>query len=85
MTDTDTEVAHLFINPVQLQHKHYEALRARFVEQKPYAQIAERLKAEDLNVGTTTIGLVLREAGFPRLPRRRATAKVLVAAEADVR
>ena len=141
MTDTDHDVAQLFLNPVQLQHKHYEALRARFVEQKPYAQIAkqfglhqgtlrnrasdlrktrrlplfddtkqnarlrrngriialrrqallsnaeiaERLKAENLNVGTTTIGRVLREAGFPKLPRRRATAKVLAAAEADVR
>ncbi len=40
-----------------------------------------------LQVGTTTIGLVLKNAGIGKLPRRtrRASPKVLIAAEADVR
>ena len=51
------------------------------------APIAERLKAEHLKVGITTLGLVLRDAGFPQRPRRRARAAtgVLAAAEADRR
>ena len=140
---TDKKVAQLFLEPKHPQQIQYEAMRARFVDGKPWAQIAaqfklnegtlrnqgqqlrksltirqfddrkaqakvkrnariialrqkeqlsnaeiaERLKAENLKAGTTTIGLVLKKAGFPKLPRRpvRTSPGMLAAAEADVR
>ncbi len=140
---TDQDIARLFLSPDNPRQRRYEALRARFVDGKPWAQIAEqfglnqgtlrnlacelrktqvisqfddrntkthsrrdariielrqkeqlsnaeiadRLKADNLRAGTTTIGLVLKRAGFPRLPRRvaRAVPQVFGAAESDIR
>ena len=50
-------------------------------------EIAERLKAEDLKAGATTVGLVLKKSGFTKLPRRKARVRprVMAAAEADIR
>ena len=140
---TDKPLAQLFLKPKHPQHVWYEALRARFVDNQPWAhiaktfglnegtlrnqgmqlrktrrlrpfdtttaaatakrnarivelrlrehlsnaEIADRLKAEGLSGGTTTIGIVLRQAGYPKLPRRAARPRVglITAAEADVR
>ncbi|MCY4673143.1 MAG: hypothetical protein OXD43_05140, partial [Bacteroidetes bacterium] len=49
MTYTDQDLANLFLKPHAPLQKQYEALRARFVEQKPWAEIAEQF---DLNPGT---------------------------------
>ncbi len=49
MTYTNQELANLFLKPQTSLQKQYEALRARFVEQKPWAEIAEQF---DLNPGT---------------------------------
>ena len=124
---TDTELADLFRKPQHLKQRQYEALRARFVDRAPYAdiamrlglnaesvhnlavdlrkagrltlfddrgvssdvarrnlrivelrraerlsnvEIAERMQSEGLPVGTTTIGRVLKQAGYGKLPRR---------------
>ena len=143
MTYKEQDLAKLFVQPVHPAQKQYEALRARFVDRKPWAEIAahfglnkgtlrnmaaelrksqtirqfddpktqvrsqrdqriielrrsehlsvkeiaERLKAEDVKAGTTTIGLVLKKAGFAKLPRRKARAQphVIAAAESDIR
>ena len=131
MTYKEQDLAKLFVQPVHPAQKQYEALRARFVDRKPWAeiaahfglnkgtlrnmaaelrksrtirqfddpktqvrsqrdqriielrrsehlsvkQIAERLKAEDVKAGTTTVGSVLTKAGFAKLPRRKARAQ----------
>ena len=143
MTYTDQEIAKLFLQPQSEPQKKYEAMRARFVERKPWAEIAEqfglhagtlrnlastvreegitillesqatkkraernqrilalrvgenlsnkeiaqRLNEEGIQVGTTTVGQVITDAGMPRLPRRmrRVASRVLKASEADVR
>ena len=141
MTDQAQELAKLFVEPVHPAQKQYEALRARFVDRKPWADIAEqfglnqgtlrnmgselrksrtlrqfddpkthirsqrdrriielrqsehlsaeeiagRLKAEGLKAGATTVGNVLKQAGFPKLPRRKARPRVIKAAQADIR
>ena len=143
MSNTTPDFAGLFLDPPHPRQRQYEALRARFVDRKPYAQIeeefgisagylrnlatelrktrsipgfddrkakakahrdarivalrvqeqlstaeiAQRLKDEDIQVGTTTIGLVLKQAGFPKLPRRRrrTTTGITAGAPADVR
>ena len=43
MTDRNARVAELFHNPQHPKQRQYEALRARFVEGKPYQQIANEL------------------------------------------
>ena len=141
MTDQAQELAKLFVEPVHPAQKQYEALRARFVDRKPWAdiaaqfglnqgtlrnmgselrksrtlrqfddpkthirsqrdrriielrqsehlsaeEIAERLKAEGLKAGATTVGNVLKQAGVPKLPRRKARPRVIKAAQADIR
>lgn len=49
MTSTDQYLANLFLKPQSSLQKQYEALRARFVEHKPWAEIAEQF---DLNQGS---------------------------------
>ena len=143
MTKLSQPFADLFLNPDLYKLRLYEALRARFVEGKPWAVIAQqfrlhegtlrnlgsqlrksgvipifdrpaevqrskrdqrilelrrkehlsnteihqRLSEEGLKAGTTTIGLVLKQAGIPKLPRRstRKSPTVAIAAHADVR
>lgn len=143
MTSTDQELKNLFLQPQSLLQRKYEALRARFVDRKSWAEIAEqfqlhpgtlrnlaskvrtsgilglfdspivqkrskrderilalrreerlsnaeiseRLLSEGIQAGTTTIGLVLKNAGIAKLPRRaaRIASYALRAAEADVR
>ncbi len=143
MTKSSQQFAHLFLNPDLHKLRLYEALRAYFVEGKPWAAIAkqfglnegtlrnlaselrksgaiplfdrpaevqrskrdqrilelrlkehlsnaeihQRLSEEGIKAGTTTIGLVLKQAGIPKLPRRsiRTSPKVTIAAQADVR
>ena len=62
-------------------------LALRLQEQLSHVEISERMNEEGINVGTTTIGLVLKKAGIPRLPRRmaRAAPPILKALEANVR
>ncbi len=144
MTHPDQTLANLFLEPESETLKRYEALRARFVDGKPWkeigqqfdlnpkslrnlaskvrklgplclfespgsqqrskrdqrilelrtqenlsnVEISERLKEEGMTkTGPTTIGVVLKNAGIPKLPRRvaRARPKVIQAPEADVR
>ncbi len=143
MTNLSENFANLFLNPDLRILRLYEALRARFVEEKPWADIAQqfglnegslrnlgselrksgtipmfnrpaeaqrskrnqrildlrlneylsnveihqRLSDEGIKAGPTTIGLVLKQAGIPKLPRRanRKSPKVTIAAQADVR
>ena len=79
----------LFESPIaqKRSQRDQQILALRLEEQLSNTEISNRLAAEGIKAGTTTIGLVLKNAGISKLPRRmaRAVPPVLKAPEADIR
>jgi len=79
----------MFESPAEIKRskRDQRILDLRLKEHLSNFEIHHRLKQEGLKAGTTTIGLVLKRAGIPKLPRRSAQAfpKVMIVQEADVR
>ena len=65
--------AKFFTRPAHDWQRRYEALRASFVERLParaVGEITECLSEDGHEISVRTIERVLREEGFPKLPRR---------------